>query len=161
MMNKKLLWSFSILLIWLGTTLFLDFIVIKKVVYFSTDLFQAGSIALNIFESYNFFELLCATICLILLWNNHIALKIIHVFLAIISCLYVLFLTPQISQIKTQWEQSLAGNSPQAHQLQLDHQFFHSQYILFDTLKIIIILISLVIIYRKLIKEPIYGNRNS
>lgn len=151
MTNKKIsLYSFILFLasVWWGWTVLIDFVVVKTIFSHIDIFFKAGNIGVALFSQLNELEILVSTFILALISFELKKNKMIKVEF-IISCLcwlitiiYFSYLTPKLVLLTELWEKAeLMGLSSIAGipDIQQEHQFYHRVYIIFDTIKLVLL----------------------
>lgn len=139
----------AILAIWLGLTLFIDFVAVPLLFRNLGDFFRAGDLGIMVFTQFNSYELVMGGVLLGLLgivqnpppFKRSLSLVLV-IILCGITLYYSFYLTPKIQELTTLWKtadaQGVAGLAG-ITDLQQEHQFFHRLYVGIDTLKILLL----------------------
>lgn len=142
-----------ILAVWLGLTLFTDFVVIRTAFEITGDFFKAGDLGIALFSKLNNFEIIFGSFILI---DSLFAVRkskaektfslIFSLILLSIALTYFALLTPKITHLTELWKEAerLGAISLEGiPDVQAEHQFYHRLYIGLDSLKMTILLILL------------------
>jgi uncharacterized membrane protein (UPF0136 family) len=154
-MSKKNIYYSSFLTLvslWWGWTVLVDFFVVPTVFKTINDFFNAGELGIALFSRLNALELIVSTLLIVVTGLKLKQSKQVlpHFILAIIGfsivMYYFAFLTPKIIALTDLWREAektgvtVIGNIPD---IQQEHQFFHKLYIRIDSVKLIILTILL------------------
>lgn len=145
--------ALATLAIWLGLSLFTDFIVIRTAFEITGDFFKAGDLGLLLFGKLNNFEVVFGSFVFIEVILNPHKSKLINfsVLILVLSLLgialfYFSYLTPKIATLTELWKEvdrlgvlGLGG----IPDVQSEHQFYHRLYIGLDSLKMMTLAILL------------------
>jgi uncharacterized membrane protein (UPF0136 family) len=154
MSNKNYSYSLFLTLVslWWGWTVLVDFFMLPAVFKTVNDFFNAGELGMTLFSQLNALELIVSSLLIVVtalkLKQSKKILPFFILTLAAFSIVifYLAFLTPKIVALTDLWREaeklgaSGIGNIPD---IQQEHQFFHKLYIRIDTVKLIILTILL------------------
>lgn len=143
---------FFILGAWLVSTLFIDFFAVIAVFRNISSIFEAGTVGMYIFNSFNKFEFSFAIILLIFSFyyvhpKGKIALtvKVLAIMLLGIAGYYLFFLSPIISELTREMYKIGVGNNGY-ETLQQTHQVFHKRYVRLDSVKIVVLIVEITLL---------------
>ena len=168
--NHPLIGSFLFFILgaWLVATVFIDFFAVMAVFRNISSIFEAGTVGMYIFNSFNKFELSFGIFLLVLSFyyvhpNGKVALamKIIAAFLLAIAAYYLFFLSPIISELTREMHKIGVGNNGY-ETLEQTHQVFHKRYVRLDSVKIIFLIVELVLLSLTTLKvnKTVEGENN-
>lgn len=150
-MLRKLIHPLTITLLslWLGWTVLVDFVVVPTIFREMNDFFGSGNIGIKLFSKLNNFELIVGSLLLALSSWLQVQQKKVNIFLTIsvtvlfvIALLYFSYLTPKITTLTALWQKADAMGVMGLEgiaDLQQEHQFYHRLYISIDTAKLILL----------------------
>ncbi len=144
-MNKAFKLSLIILGMWLGMTCLIDFVAVPAAFRNISSRQEAGTLGMILFSTFNYMEVIFALIfsTCTFFYRDRIKCKKSYIgactFLVLLSLTYVLYMTPQISEInEKKWD--LSETSEEYKVLEKEHQFLHSTFRKTDTVKILVLI---------------------
>ena len=134
---------------WLVATIFIDFFAVMAVFKNVSNIFEAGTVGMYVFSSFNKFEIFFGVSLLTVSFMNPLSNKkikqlmiILSLILLTIALYYNFFLSPKISELTIQMHEIGLGN--EGYDLtENSHQIFHKRYVSLDSLKLLLLLILL------------------
>jgi hypothetical protein len=134
---------------WLISTIFIDFFTVIAVFKNVSNIFEAGTVGMYVFSSFNKFELIFGISLLGISLINPLAnvkVKRLMIFFSLtllsIALYYNFFLSPKISTLTVQMNDIGLGNEGY-RLLENSHETFHKRYISIDSIKLLLLLILL------------------
>ncbi len=148
-------------MIWLSLSSVINFVIIPSVFSIVSDFFLAGNLGVTVFTKFNRFEFLFAsTMVLLALFDfkqqrKGLAVVLISLVLLLISGSYLFYLTPKLSQLTTAWEyaQTMGTIGSAESDLQTMHMMYHRTYIVMDTVKLLLLSATAVLMALPLFKN--------
>lgn len=137
-------------------TLTIDFMVLPRVFSLIKDVFLGGKIGRALFTSFNHCELvfgllivgLMASMAFLKVWHKRAAIGA-AIALVLISLLYQFYLTPGIINATNTLDGIPLADIEGRAQAFLTHQFYHQWYIRVDSLKILLLIFLMVLLFLK------------
>jgi hypothetical protein len=149
-MIKKII--LTLVSIWWGWTVIIDFAVVPMVFRIINDFFNAGELGVALFSKLNIFELIASSLLLIIASSSVLIYKKEKTTFAlilsawIITLIYFFYLTPKLLMLTELWKKADSANQigiSGISDIQQEHQFFHKIYVTIDSLKLFILSIIL------------------
>lgn len=135
-------------------TLVVDFISVPLVFKSLASKEEAGKIGIKIFSRFNWFEVIYGIVLFVsaFLIKFHSPMKknayaVVAVTLFALSISYFYYITPTIVELSGQMHSLSAGQELEA--VQKSHDFFHKLYVKLDTLKLILLLCGMGLLFEK------------
>ncbi len=137
----------SLISLWLGWTILVDFFVAPTIFRVIEDFFNAGELGMALFSKLNNLELILSSILMFItvMIYRRSGNKVILILVSLVTLLIILYfsyLTPKIIYLTELWKKAdgmgVIGIED-ISDIQLEHQFYHKLYIALDTLKLIIL----------------------
>ncbi len=151
-----LLYTLPIFFTWFIATIFVDIIAVPNVFRNVSSVVEAGKVGLAVFSNFNKFELFFGILaCLGLYFETNMskAVKAILIaFFIIWPLLYIFKMTPEISAAALQMN-SVLKTDPLYIGYKEHHSYYHSLYRTLDSIKILVLLFSLIYISIIKLKE--------
>ncbi len=153
---KRVTWKiyFIGLGIWLGITVFVDFVAVPTLFSNVSSRYEAGRVGMILFTTFNKIEVTLSLLLLgfaFLFWERVLWKKTVFGLLGLLVILamsYTFYLSPKIVEL-TEKMQTVVPES-RAYQLwDKDHQFFHRTYIKLDSLKLLLLLVLMIVPLQK------------
>ncbi|MBL7665880.1 MAG: DUF4149 domain-containing protein [Bacteriovoracaceae bacterium] len=151
-MRQKIL--MTLISAWLATTMMVDFVAIPIVFRTLNDVMLAGSVGMKLFGIYNKIEwmlglgfLLAALPFWKLAWRQR-SFAIASLILFILINVYAFYITPSIIALTHSMREALSGDVSVIAAMSQRHQFFHTLYVRLDGFKILLLVYSLVFMFR-------------
>ena len=138
----------SLTSIWIGWTVLVDMVIVPTVFRIVPNFFNAGDLGIALFSKLNQFEVVVATLNIVILAfalqkrKKVLPLLMLSILSFSIVMFYFSYLTPMITHLTDVWKQSdLAGiyNVPGIGDIQQAHQKYHRIYVGMDVLKLLIL----------------------
>lgn len=157
MKSRRIIFSIliAVLTSWLALTCVIDFLVIPEVFAKVENFFKAGLLGASLFQKLNCVEVFFAIILLVLtgLDIKKSSRRRIHflfsLILSSIAFFYAFFLTNKITSLTKTWiylDSINKHGNKYIPDIQQAHQFYHELYIGIDSIKIVLLLITLFLI---------------
>lgn len=159
--NKFFLLSTLIIVgVWAGCTALIDFVIVRTVFTEIRDFFEAGRLGLSLFNQFNYLEFFLSLLILgfqipfISQFKKNDYLNLLLVILLVsITFFYFFYLTPKLTQISYLWESHELSQTATQRDFQQEHQFFHTLYRFIDSLKLFLLIILELLLFRKLLRS--------
>ncbi len=151
--------TIPLLVSWFLLTIFVDIFTVPAVFRNSSSIVDAGKIGMLVFGRFNKFEFVFSVLIFIGLFldfqkDHKKRFIIVGVILILWTLLYNLYMTPMITNTTFEIHQT-AVTDPLYAELQSKHAFFHNLYRKFDSTKILVLLVFIIMNISRRVKNKL------
>jgi hypothetical protein len=131
---------------WLISTIFIDFFAVMAVFKNVSNIFEAGTVGMYVFSSFNKFEIIFGIFLLLISFTNPLTnlkmkntMIIISAILLSFALYYNFFLSPKITTLTHSMHDIGMGNKGY-DEIERMHGIFHKRYVSMDSIKLLLLL---------------------
>ena len=129
--------AIGLVITWLVTTVFIDFVAVPAVFTTVTSRDDAASLGIKIFTKYNFIEI---GVCLALIILSRYRTRKFFILMLAIPLFYSFHLSPSIDKYNN-LKANLIDEDPKMESVQRELDYYHNFYVRLDSVKILLLIL--------------------